>query len=824
MDRHQLRHPAVICFLLAVLTLAAYWSVARCDFLNFDDPTYVTDNLVVKHGLTWRGVVWAFTRVHGSNWHPLTWLSHMADCQLFGVHPAGHHLVNLALHLANCFLLFGLLRRLTRAVWPSALVAALFALHPLHVESVAWVAERKDVLSAFFGLLSLGAYAGYAEVQSLKSKVQSQGTRNTQHAPRYYVLSLFLFALGLMSKPMLVTLPFVLLLLDYWPLQRFALSASCLPILRRLFLEKLPFFALAALSCAITFWAQRHGGAVMSAEAFPAGTRVANAALSYWWYLQKMLWPVRLAIFYPHTHPQLTGLAWAALIALMMVTVAAVVFRKHPYLAVGWLWFTGTLVPVIGLVQVGTQGMADRYSYLPSIGLLIALAFGLRELVTLNRGRGRESAHSVSRQQPQSRPAGASKWPGRLVAALAGLILSACLVATHQQVLCWHDSETVFRHALAVTKGNYAAYNNLGIVLDSQGKRDQAIACYEASLRSKPDQEIAHNNLANVLMDRNLLAEAETHVRLALRYNPRSAPAHGTLSRLLQCRGDTPGAIAAARKALALQPGSPEAHNNLGCLLEAQGRYDEAITHFQRALGYCPELTEALNNLGRTLTEQGRAAQAVSPLRTAVQLKPEYAEAHFNLGNACSVLKLRAQALAEYQTTLRLNPTNAWAHYKMGNVYLVQDNAAAAEQYRAALSLDPNLAEAHYHLALVFVARKEMEEALKQYREAVRAKPDWDVALNNLAWLLATHADARFRSGAEALRLAQHAAQLAKHEDAETLDTLAAAYAEAGRFPEAVKTARRAVELAQSADQKELTGQIQVRLHLYQSGQPYREP
>ena len=810
-NRVQTRHSTlglVVCLLLASGALAAYWPVLRCEFLNYDDPTYVTDNPAVQSGLTWRGLAWAFTSAHGANWHPVTWLSHMLDCQLFGLHPAGHHLVNLLLHLANTLLLFGLFRKLTRAFWPSVFVAALFGLHPLHVESVAWVAERKNLLSAFFFLLTLWAYARYVEqskVQSPKSKV-------------WYGLALLCFALGLMSKPMLVTLPFVLLLLDYWPLRRMSFSLgrteqpsihqSTAPLLHhsttpplRLVLEKLPFFALSALSCAVTVWAQRRGGAVMSVEDFPIGTRLANAAFAYGWYVQKTCWPSHLAVFYPHPHPRLTGLALAALIALIVVTAAASAARKRPYLTVGWLWFASTLVPVIGLVQVGMQGMADRYSYIPSIGLFILTGFGLNELAARFRH-------------------------GRIpVAVLACLILPGCLVATHFQVLHWRDSETLFRHALRVTQGNYAAYNNLGIVLDSQGKTDQAIACYNESLRFKPDQEMAHNNLANALMTQGHLDEAEIHLRQALKCNPKAAVAQCSLARLWQLRGDTDAAVAACRRALALDPGLPEAHNNLGCLLAAQGKSQEALAHFQRALGSRPELTEALNNLGRTLTDQGRAAQAVSPLRTAIQLKPDFADAHYHLGNAWSVLKKRPEALAEYQIALRLNPTNAWAHYKMGNVYLAEGNAeAAAEQYRAALSLDPNLAEAHYHLALVLLARKQVDQGIQQYRQAVRLKPDWVEALNNLAWLLATHADARFRSGGEALRLAQHAAELTRHEDAETLDTLAAAQAEAGNFPEAVATARRAIDLANRNSKTNLALAISNHLELYQRGLPRREP
>ena len=385
-----MRRPALVCIILVVSTLAAYWLVRRAEFTNFDDPVYVTNNPDVFRGLTWHGVLWAFTTIHGSNWHPLAWLSHMADCEMFGGKAGGHHLVNVGLHAANAVLLFLLVRRMTRAVWRSAFVAALFALHPLHVESVAWISERKDVLSTFFGLLTLGAYARYAKKSIVRgqwseSSSEASGTpatdngqRTTHHASRYYVLSLFFFALGLMSKPMLVTLPFVMLLLDYWPLGRFELTMhkskleTLLPLLR----EKLPFFGLAGLSSAVTYWAQKIGGAVVTMQKMPLADRLANAFVSYLEYLIKTFWPARLAAYYPFSAelPE-TEAILGALVLVGMTVLALGLARRAPYLVVGWLWFAGTLVPVIGLVQVGSQAMADRYTYVPLVGLFVAVVW-----------------------------------------------------------------------------------------------------------------------------------------------------------------------------------------------------------------------------------------------------------------------------------------------------------------------------------------------------------------------------------------------------------------------------------------------------------------
>ena len=489
------KRPAIfaVCSLLALVTLIAYWPVTAHKFVHLDDHQYLYENPHVTPGLTWSGVLWAFQSGYAGNWHPLTWISHMGDCQLYGLNPAGHHLTNLLFHLANTLLLFLLLQRMTGSLWTSAFVAAFFAWHPLHVESVAWASERKDVLSTFFFLLTLWAYVRYAELQRHvpASNNTQHATRNTpppprttHHAPRYYLLSLFLFALGLMSKPMLVTLPFLLLLLDFWPLQRLRLpalqgsrskvqgpafdvpapaltphSSTLWPLLR----EKLPFFALALAASVVTYLVQRTSGAVSSFESLPFQSRVANALVVYVRYLSQTLCPAHLAAIYPYSRHLPVGSIIAAAVLLTGLSAFFLLrANRHPFLIVGWLWWLGTLVPTIGLVQVGSQSMADRYMYIPAIGLFLLIAWGLSALF--------------------------DPWPHKrkFLAAAGVLALAGCLACTRSQLKYWQDSDTLFRHAIAVTTDNYIAYDGLGSALDALGKPDEALACFSESVRLKP--------------------------------------------------------------------------------------------------------------------------------------------------------------------------------------------------------------------------------------------------------------------------------------------------------------------------------------------------
>jgi tetratricopeptide (TPR) repeat protein len=560
--------------LLALITLLAYLPAARDGFVNYDDQDYVTENSVVQKGLTWTGIKWAFTTGHACNWHPLTWLSHMADCELFGLNPGAHHFVNVLFHTVNAVLLLLLLFRMTGALWPSAFIAALFAWHPLHVESVAWISERKDVLSTFFALLTLLAYTRYAQK---KSSVERRASRADTTVPALdsrlwtfdYTLALFFFALGLMSKPMLVTLPFVMLLLDYWPLKRVTSDQWQVSKVMRLALEKWPFFLLAIVSCVVTFLvqSQRSGEAVASLELVPLHYRFCNALTSYGLYLLKMVWPVGLAVFYP-LPGHLTWLLMAATAsAVVLVIISSFVWRAgraHAYLPVGWLWFLGTLVPVIGLVQVGAAALADRYTYIPSIGVFIAVTFGICGL------------------------ADRFQFPKKAIATAAVLILAICLMLTENQLRYWHDSETLFAHALAVTKNNHVAHVNLGVALEQKGKLNEALAEYRAAEQLAPELYHIHNNLGN----------------------------------LLDNLGHPKEALIEYRWAVLLNPGLPSLHNGAGMVLVELKRYDEALSQFKEAARLDPTYPWAHFEIGKLRLKQGRDAEAIDEFRAALRIDP----------------------------------------------------------------------------------------------------------------------------------------------------------------------------------------------------------
>jgi tetratricopeptide (TPR) repeat protein len=528
----------VVVLSLVASVVAVYWQVGNHGFISYDDPGYVTANPRIREGFTLDSLRWAFTSTYFSNWHPLTWLSYMLDYRLFGDNPRGYHLVNVGFHAGNTVLLFVVLRRMTGALWASAFVAALFGIHPVHVESVAWVSERKDVLSAFFWLLAMGAYARYAE------RPRAQG----------YFLVLMCFVLGLMAKPMVVTLPFVFLLLDYWPLQRFAVVAGrriALPPWA-LLVEKIPFFVLVALSSAITYVAQSSDGAVASLEKFSSSVRLMNAAVSYIEYISKMVWPFALSVRYPHPGHALP--LWHALGAAAALVVTSVLvcrqMRQRPYLVVGWFWYIGTLVPVIGLIQVGEQAMADRYTYVPLIGLFIILAWGAREIL----GRWRSL-------QP-------------VLTALAGVLLAVLMVTTWFQVRYWRDSVTLYEHSLAVTS-DYLLHFNLANELRERGDLDAAVAQYAASIRTNPTFAEAYSNAGPILVGQGRVDEA----------------------------------IASYAAALKLKPDLAEAHNNLGILLAQTGRTDEAIVEFSAAVRIKPELTDAQRNLDVARSQRAGATQ-----------------------------------------------------------------------------------------------------------------------------------------------------------------------------------------------------------------------
>jgi len=692
--------PVWICALLTSITLTAFWPVLNNDFIKLDDHQYLLQNPNVQHGLTWESVKWAFQAGYASNWHPLTWLSHLLDVEMFGFNPCGHHAVNLLLHVANTVLLFLILRRMTGALWRSAFVAALFAVHPLHVESVAWAAERKDVLSGFFFMLTLGAYLRYVEAMSAKW--------------RWYSLTLMLFALGLMSKPMLVTVPCLLLLLDVWPLKRLDLTnkKSCLTSSPPLLVEKIPFLILCAASSYVTFVAQDKGHSVSALATLPLDYRLANAVASYCKYLGKTIWPTNLAIFYPYPtgHDGLPGQwqDWQIPLATLLLAAGCLFvcarIKATPWLAIGWFWYLGMLVPVIGIVQVGAQSMADRYTYLPLIGLFIGFSWTMVELLGSHRA-------------------------GKLTLIYAGAaVIAICILATRRQTQLWRNSFTLFSHALEVDANNAVAHDILGQELWKQGQHKAAKEHFLAAIRSDPHYE------------------------------------------------DAP--------------------------------HDFAVSATQ---------------LGATLAMQGKLAEAVEEFQSALQVKPT-PQTYNALGMALWQLGRHAEALEQYAQALRLQPEDAAAHEHLGMLYLGEGQLNdAAKQFEETWRLRPD-AQSRHDLGMARAMQGRVEEAISQLKEALQLEPDSVATLNDLAWILATTSNPQLRDGARAVDLAKRACQLTEFKQTMVLGTLAAAYAEAGRFEEAAETAEKTVTLALAENNQALADKNRQLLELYHARKPYREP
>jgi tetratricopeptide (TPR) repeat protein len=714
----RMRRDWQIMALLAVATVAVFWQVSWQGFVNFDDPAYVTYNPVVREGLTWPGVVWAFTNLHGeaTYWHPVTWLSHMLDCQLFGLKPLGHHLVSLFLHTLNSLLLFAVLRRMTGRRGASAMVAALFALHPLQVDSVAWISERKNLLSTCFGLLCLAAYVRYAQGRGRKSEDRNPrtdarpksedrspkptatsqqpvggGPWSLSHLPSsfFYLLSLILFALCLMSKPTLVPLPFVLLLLDYWPLGRMQKAEGRMPNAEStdthhvprttqpatrfafhvsLLVEKLPFLALSAASSVVTIWSMSSLGGLLGTAELPLSLRLANAPVACAIYLRKLIWPVDLSVFYLHPgHWPRDAVVASTLLLLGMTAVAVWQAQRRPYLIVGWLWFLGMLVPVIGLLQAHVQALADRFTYVPTIGVFVIVGWAAADWF--------------------ARRAATTAGIPRSGCAVAALVLAGCVVMTSRQLRYWRNSVTLLQRVVQVEPGSYVARVMLG----------------------------------NALFERREL--------------------------------------------------------------------DAALSQYQAGLKLWPDFPDGWERAGVVLIEQGRPAEAMPYLRKAVELAPAWPEAQ------------RRLALA----WLRQGRTNE-----------------AQDAYQTLTTLMPATAEGRRDLADMLAEGHQFGQAVHYYQEALRLKPDFDAAMNNLAMLRASCPQAEFRNGGEAVQLAETACRLSGRHNPSYLGTLAAAYAEAGRFGDAVKTMQEALALSEASGAKDLAA-IQTRmLEQFQAGKPFR--
>lgn len=689
-----MKRDALISFFLAVMTLAFFWQVGGFEFVNYDDDLYVTENLHLQKGFSPEGLRWAFTTTEAANWHPVTWLSLMLDERLFGRNPSGYHLTSLLFHILNTLLLFRALRRMTGDLWPSAFVAALFALHPLHVESVAWVAERKDVLSAFFWMLTMISYLRYTE----------------RPATGRYLLVLLVFAIGLMAKPMLVTLPFVLLLLDVWPLGRLNLEA----LKQRGWLlvgEKIPLLALTLASSVITFLAQQSGGAVSSIERLPFSLRLENALVSYVRYIGKMLWPAKLAPFYPQIengHPfwQTAGAA------LFLAAISILVFqmrRARPFLAVGWLWYLGTLVPVIGIVQVGAQAIADRYTYIPLIGLFIMIAWGVPPLLA-------------------NRP-----FQKAVLGFSAVVLLSSLAILSWRQAGYWRNSLTLFNHALRATSRNYVAHVNLGTALEKNGNLDEAIVQYTKALQIQPLLDRAHSNLGAALNKKGEFSEAIHHFSIALEITPTLATAHYNLGVTLEEIGQLDEALSHFSKAIESKPNYVEAYNNMGAVLDKKGRSDQAVAQFTKALQLKPDLATAHYNLGIALEKQGKLNEAASHLTEALRIEPGLAMAHYNLGSVLGKLGKLNEATSHFSKAIELKPDLDLAHGNLGVALAVQGKLEEAIPHLTkAIQLKPDYETAHFNLGLVYYKLGRLDQAAEEFETTLRINPTSSAARNLL--------------------------------------------------------------------------------------------
>ena len=763
----------ILFFVIAALvisTLLAYEPIRHNDFVNYDDTSYITENTHIAHGITQQSVMWSFTEAYSANWHPLTWLSHMLDYRLFGLNPLGHHSVSVLIHITNALLLFLILRNITDSTsspqagttWASAFVAAVFALHPLQVESVAWASERKTVLSGLFWLLTMAAYIHYARKPGLGR----------------YMLLLFVFGLCIMTKPTVVTLPFVLLLLDYWPLGRLKWCQEVQNIPKKswqpkvsfewLIIEKIPLLAFSAVISVITFLAQQQWGAVASLDKIPLDYRIANAFASYIKYIGKTIWPSGLTVFYPPSHSNLLNIATVISVLLFIVISAISIYtgRRRKYIATGWLWFAGTLIPMIGLVQAGAQAMADRYMYISMLGLLIIIAMAVKELIE---------------KRPRL----------KTVAAVMGVIsLSCLLVLTRMQIRHWQNSITLYEYALKVTKNNATVENNYGSALLATDRLDEAISHFKKALSITPKMPEAEDNLGKAYLNKKKYNEAVVCFNEAIKRNNNSA----------------------------------ETHYNLATALIMLHKYNDAVKHLTKALKLDPNCPDARSRMGTALLGSGRIEEAILCFNELLKQNKGSAEIHYNLGLALSAQRKYDDAVKHYAKALEMDPKYPYAHDRIGVALLATGKLdEAIEHLKEGLATSPDQAETYTNLATAYIKQNRYEPAIENWTMAVGLKPNDVAALNNLGWVLATCGEVTTENANKAIKLAQHACELTGYNDAEFLDTLAAAYASAGRFDEAKATAEKALNIAKETGRENLAVEIQERIKLYEAGQPYRQ-
>lgn len=700
-----------VCFLLMLITAVVFGQVSRFEFVSLDDQMYVYENPRVKEGLNTESIKWAFLVTEAGFWHPLTWLSLMLDVDICGLNAGCFHVTNLLLHIANAGPLFLVLNGMTGAVWRSALVAALFAVHPLHVEPVAWIAARKDVLSTFFWMLTLAVYVFYVKRPGL---------------PRYLLL-LLAFALGLMAKPMLVTMPFVLLLLDFWPLGRFSLneangggrmhvldgpmrSMPKHPVFS-LAWEKAPLLVLAVISIFITFVAEKKAGAISTWQTFPLSIRLENALVSYVEYIEKMFWPEDLAVFYPH--PGSWPAVKVALAAFLLTAVSILVVRfvrRYPYLAVGWAWYIGTLVPVIGLVQIGVHAMADRYTYIPLIGLFIIVVWGANDLAANRRYRV------------------------PVLAASALCIVGISMALAFVQLQYWRDSITLFEHALAVTRNNYLIHSNMGASLAKRGQLGAAVAHFREALRIRPADMDARYNLSNALVRQGNLKDAVADYTEVLKHRPDDAAVHNNLAIALSILGDRAGAIAHFQEALRIRPDYEEARRDIAIALQTEKDSSEIGARVPGALPqYHAESAEGHMQIGLALVQKGKLGEAIGHFEEALRRDPQLAEAHISLGLAMAKQQQLDGAIEHFRKALQIKPGLAEAHSSLGVALAYKGKTdEAIGHFEEALRINPRFAKAHNGLGVVLARTGRVEEAISHFREALRLMPSYAEADRNL--------------------------------------------------------------------------------------------
>jgi protein O-mannosyl-transferase len=751
--RAENRRCWVVCVVLFLGTLAWFSRAVPHGFIDLDDGDYVTENPQVQAGLSWAGMRWALTANVAANWHPLTLVSHMLDCQLFGGNAHGHHATSVLWHALNAVLVFLVFRRLTGAFWASALAAALFAWHPLRVESVAWVAERKDVLSGFFGLLTLWAYAGYAQRQIARSG----------GAALHYAFALAAFMAGLVCKPMLVTLPFLLLLLDYWPLERFHPPARLSPMLP-LLTEKIPFFLLSGASALLTFFYQQAAGAV--GDGFSFGQRLANALVSVVRYLAKFFWPFDLATGYalPQHWPLPEGIG--ALLLVVAITIFALwQWRRRPWLFVGWLWFLGMLVPVSGLVQVGLQAMADRYTYLPIQGVELMVLWSLRELFR-------------------------SPMPPWVKPVAVALLLAGCGLRTWNQLGLWSDSRTLHEHALAVSRDNYLANFYLGTTLLNQEQPGQAVPFLRRALELKPDFRADHYRLGVALQEMGCIEEAMDVFRDVLKHDPGYAVADYSLGALLLELKRPREAIPHFRAVLNAKPDYVPGFVAMGTAWSDLGRPQDALPNFQQAVALTPSNAPAQYDWANALVDLHRVPEALIHYRKAIQLDPTFEMAYCNLGNALRSLGQFDAACVQYREALQLRPGDAAAHYGLGAALEELGKTDAAQAgYREAIQLKPDYAEAQCDLAVLLLNQNQAADALSHFEAAARNQPE-----NATVWFGLGLALARLGRHTEAIECYQRVLSISP-ERADALCSIGVALRRLGRPAEAISYQEHALRL-----------------------------